>query len=93
MAGRALRGAAADRDLDAATAVVAEIGGTDKAIAVKVDVTDEEAIIATVHASSLAFGGVDLVVNNAGLSLSKALVDTTVADWDLMQLLLNSNNR
>jgi NAD(P)-dependent dehydrogenase (short-subunit alcohol dehydrogenase family) len=53
------------------------------AIAVKVDVTDEEAIIATVHASSLAFGGVDLVVNNAGLSLSKALVDTTVADWDL----------
>ena len=37
----------------------------------------------TVHASSLAFGGVDLVVNNAGLSLSKALVDTTVADWDL----------
>ena len=73
----------ADRDLDAATAVAAEIGGDDKAIAVKVDVTDEEAIIATVHASSLAFGGVDLVVNNAGLSLSKALVDTTVADWDL----------
>ena len=73
----------ADRDLDAASAVAAEIGGPDKAIAVKVDVTDEEAIIATVHASSLAFGGVDLVVNNAGLSLSKALVDTTVADWDL----------
>ena len=43
----------ADRDLDAATAVVAEIGGADKAIAVKVDVTDEEAIIATVHAWSL----------------------------------------
>ena len=73
----------ADRDLDAATAVAAEIGNSDKAIAVKVDVTDEDAIIATVHASSLAFGGVDLVVNNAGLSLSKALVDTTVADWDL----------
>ena len=31
----------------------------------------------------LAFGGLDLVVNNAGLSLSKALLDTTVADWDL----------
>lgn len=73
----------ADRDFDAATAVAAEIGGPDKAIAVKVDVTDEEAIITTVHASSLAFGGVDLVVNNAGLSLSKPLVDTTVADWDL----------
>jgi rhamnulose-1-phosphate aldolase/alcohol dehydrogenase len=73
----------ADRDLDAANAVATEIGGPDKAIAVKVDVTDEEAIIATVHASSLAFGGVDLLVNNAGLSLSKPLVETTVADWDL----------
>jgi NAD(P)-dependent dehydrogenase (short-subunit alcohol dehydrogenase family) len=32
---------------------------------------------------SLAFGGVDLVVSNAGLSISKSLLDTTVADWDL----------
>jgi len=73
----------ADRDFEAAQTVAAEIGNTDKAIAFKVDVTDESAITATVHAASLAFGGVDLVVNNAGLSLSKALVDTTVADWDL----------
>ena len=34
-------------------------------------------------AASLAFGGVDLVVNNAGLSISKPLLETTVADWDL----------
>lgn len=73
----------ADRDLNAAQAVAAEIGSSDKAIAFKVDVTDEAAIAATVHAASLAFGGVDLVVNNAGLSLSKALIDTTAADWDL----------
>ena len=32
---------------------------------------------------SLAFGGVDLVVNNAGLSISKPLLETTVEDWDL----------
>ena len=31
----------------------------------------------------LAFGGVDLVVNNAGLSLSKPLLETTEKDWDL----------
>ena len=31
----------------------------------------------------LAFGGVDLVVNNAGLSISKPLLETTVRDWDL----------
>ncbi|HEV7185592.1 MAG TPA: SDR family oxidoreductase, partial [Leifsonia sp.] len=36
-----------------------------------------------VDATLLAFGGLDLVVNNAGLSLSKSLLDTTVADWDL----------
>ena len=34
-------------------------------------------------AAALAFGGVDLVVNNAGLSLSKPLLETSVADWDL----------
>ena len=31
----------------------------------------------------LAFGGIDIVINNAGLSLSKSLLDTTIADWDL----------
>ena len=31
----------------------------------------------------LAFGGVDLVVNNAGLSISKPLLETTIRDWDL----------
>jgi NAD(P)-dependent dehydrogenase (short-subunit alcohol dehydrogenase family) len=36
-----------------------------------------------VDAALLAFGGLDLVVNNAGLSLSKSLLETTVADWDL----------
>ena len=38
---------------------------------------------AAVDATLLAFGGIDIVINNAGLSLSKALLDTTVADWDL----------
>ena len=38
---------------------------------------------AAVDAAVLAFGGLDLVVNNAGLSLSKSLLETTDADWDL----------
>ena len=33
--------------------------------------------------AALAFGGVDLVVSNAGLSISRPLLETTVADWDL----------
>ena len=38
---------------------------------------------ASIDAALLAFGGLDIVVNNAGLSLSKSLLETTVADWDL----------
>ena len=55
----------------------------DVAVGVQVDVSDEAAVQAMVDATVLAFGGVDLVVNNAGLSLSKPLLETTVADWDL----------
>ncbi|TQL40398.1 rhamnulose-1-phosphate aldolase/alcohol dehydrogenase [Homoserinimonas aerilata] len=73
----------ADLDLEKAQAAAAELGGTDVAIGIKADVTDERAVQAAVDATVLAFGGLDLVVNNAGLSLSKSLLETTVADWDL----------
>ena len=73
----------ADRDLETATAVAGEIGGSDAAIAVQADVTSAAAISAAVREAVLAFGGVDLVVNNAGLSISKPLLETTEADWDL----------
>jgi rhamnulose-1-phosphate aldolase/alcohol dehydrogenase len=73
----------ADRDAKAAVDVAEELGGPDVAVPVTVDVTDEDAVRAAVDAAVLAFGGVDLVVNNAGLSVSKPLLETTVADWDL----------
>ena len=73
----------ADLDAEKASAAAAEIGNADKAIGIAANVTDEDAVQAAVDAAVLAFGGLDLVVNNAGLSLSKALLDTTVADWDL----------
>lgn len=73
----------ADRDLPAAEIVAKGLGGSDKALAVQVDVTDEAQIIASIHATSLAFGGVDLIVNNAGLSIGKSLIDTSVTDWDI----------
>jgi rhamnulose-1-phosphate aldolase/alcohol dehydrogenase len=72
----------ADRDPSSAAAVADEIGGTDVAVPCTVDVTDEDAVRATLDATVLAFGGVDLVVNNAGLSVSKPLLETTAADWD-----------
>jgi rhamnulose-1-phosphate aldolase/alcohol dehydrogenase len=73
----------ADRDGEAASRVAGELGGTDVAIPVTADVTDETAVRAAVAAAVLAFGGVDLVVNNAGLSVSKPLLETSVQDWDL----------
>ncbi|WP_229402909.1 bifunctional aldolase/short-chain dehydrogenase [Micromonospora okii] len=73
----------ADRDTSSAEAVAREIGGPDQAIAVTADVTSAAAVAAAVRDAVLAFGGVDLVVNNAGLSLSKSLLETTDQDWDL----------
>ena len=78
----------ADKDAAAAEKVAASIGTGhiqpgDVAIAVTSDVTDETSVALAFSKGSLAFGGVDLVVSNAGLSISKSLLDTTVADWDL----------
>ncbi|PRX44603.1 rhamnulose-1-phosphate aldolase/alcohol dehydrogenase [Prauserella shujinwangii] len=75
--------AVADRDAEAAAQVAAEIGGADRAVAVAADVTDEAGVARAVADCALAFGGIDLVVNNAGLSISKPLLETTTADWDL----------
>lgn len=73
----------ADLDAENAAAVADALGGPDKAVAVTVDVTSEEQIAEAFKAAVLAFGGVDLVVNNAGISISKPLLETTVRDWDL----------
>ncbi|MGY1857209.1 bifunctional aldolase/short-chain dehydrogenase [Modestobacter sp. SYSU DS0290] len=73
----------ADLDLQKATDAAAEIGSADVAVGVAADVSDAEAVAAAFRSAVLAFGGVDLVVNNAGLSISKPLLETTEADWDL----------
>ncbi|MBW9214427.1 bifunctional aldolase/short-chain dehydrogenase [Mumia sp. zg.B53] len=73
----------ADLDLEKAQEAAAELGSTDVAVGVQVDVSDADAVQAAVDAAVLAFGGVDLVVNNAGLSLSRSLLETTEKDWDL----------
>ncbi|MFC8654985.1 bifunctional aldolase/short-chain dehydrogenase [Streptomyces parvus] len=77
-------------DLDAASgaAVAEELGGPDRAVAVTVDVTSEDQVAGAFAAAALAFGGVDLVVNNAGISISKPLAETTVRDWDLQHAVM-----
>lgn len=73
----------ADLSLEKAQEAADELGGSDVAVAVQVDVSNAGAVQAAVDAAVLAFGGVDLVVNNAGLSLSRSLLETTEKDWDL----------
>jgi rhamnulose-1-phosphate aldolase/alcohol dehydrogenase len=74
----------ADRDAQAAKTVAEGIGSADVAVPVSADVTSEDDVTAALASAALAFGGVDLVVNNAGLSISKPLTETTLADWDIL---------
>jgi NAD(P)-dependent dehydrogenase (short-subunit alcohol dehydrogenase family) len=78
----------ADRDLEGASAAAEQLGGADSALAVGVDVTDEASIREAVAEACATYGGVDLIVNDAGLSISKPLADTTAADWDLQHAVM-----
>jgi rhamnulose-1-phosphate aldolase/alcohol dehydrogenase len=74
----------ADLDLEKAQTAAAQLGNSDVAIGVAADVSNAAAVKAAVDATVLAFGGLDLVVNNAGLSIARSLLDTTEAEWDLL---------
>ena len=56
--------------------------GKDTAASVLLDVTNNETIEKAFDAAVLAFGGVDIVVNNAGISISKSITDHSIEDWD-----------
>jgi NAD(P)-dependent dehydrogenase (short-subunit alcohol dehydrogenase family) len=62
--------------------------GTDVFIGELLDVTDVNTIDKTFQAATLAFGGVDIIVNNAGLSISKPIEEHTEKDWDLLYYIL-----
>lgn len=58
--------------------------GKDAYAAALVDVTNAAQIESSLKVAALAFGGVDIIVNNAGLSISKPLEDHTEKDWDVL---------
>lgn len=70
----------ADLDVKGAEALAGEIG--EQAVGVEIDVADERSVDRALEAAVLAFGGVDLLVNNAGISISRPLAETTVQDYD-----------
>jgi len=63
--------------------VAADLGGPDVAVGVAMDVTDFDAVTAGIAAGVVAFGGIDLIVNNAGITRAGSLADTSLVDWDL----------
>ena len=74
-----------DRDGDAAERVAAEIaeaGG--RAMAVAASVTDEAEVAAMVHAATMAWGGVDILINNAGILRDKSFAKMDLADFRLV---------
>jgi NAD(P)-dependent dehydrogenase (short-subunit alcohol dehydrogenase family) len=76
-----------DINLEGAKKVAQELNDTYKmrrAIAVHCDVTSEAAVIAAMEQVIHAFGGLDIVVNNAGFAIAKPVTETTVDDWDKM---------
>ena len=68
--------------LQTATAEFVQLFGKDTAAAVQLDVTNVATISKAMEGAALAFGGVDIIVNNAGISISKTIADHGIEDWD-----------
>ncbi|HXA29481.1 MAG TPA: bifunctional rhamnulose-1-phosphate aldolase/short-chain dehydrogenase [Candidatus Angelobacter sp.] len=77
----------ADLDPADATALAAEIG--EQATSLPLDVTDEASVERAFDEACLRYGGVDLVVNNAGISVSQPLVEHSLADYERLHAVID----
>jgi rhamnulose-1-phosphate aldolase/alcohol dehydrogenase len=68
--------------LDGATADFTKSFGKDAVSSVLLNVTDESSTAKALDATCLSFGGVDIVVNNAGISISKSIAEHSLEEWD-----------
>jgi rhamnulose-1-phosphate aldolase/alcohol dehydrogenase len=68
--------------LNAATAELTKTGGSDFVRAVTLDVTNQDAVAAGFAAAAVEFGGIDILVSNAGLASSAPIEETTLALWN-----------
>src|SRR5579871_3918098 len=62
--------------------------GKDACSSVLLDVTNNDSIQKAFAATALAFGGVDIIVNNAGISISKPIAEHSIEDWDKLYNIL-----
>ncbi|ADX47556.1 3-hydroxybutyrate dehydrogenase [Paracidovorax avenae ATCC 19860] len=75
----------ADLNKDAATATADELKATGaQALGVAVDVTDEAQVDAAVEEAARAFGGIDILVSNAGIQIVQPVEEFSFADWKKM---------
>jgi NAD(P)-dependent dehydrogenase (short-subunit alcohol dehydrogenase family) len=77
----------ADLDEKGAAELAAELDG--QALAVRLDVSDEAQVEAAFRAAALAFGGVDLLINNAGISISRSLLETSLEDYERLHQVID----
>ena len=70
----------ADIDAESAKRVASDVGGG--ALGIAMDVTEEDEVIRGFQAAVLAFGGVDIVVSNAGVASSAPIEDTPLDLWE-----------
>lgn len=68
--------------LEGATADFSKTFGKDAVSCALLNVTNEKSAEKALDAACLAFGGVDIVVNNAGISISKSIAEHSLEDWD-----------
>lgn len=76
---------ATDIDLAGAEQLAAALNqqfGMGRAVAVRMDVTNEDSVRAAFIRAALAFGGIDIIVNNAGLASSAPITETSLAEWN-----------
>jgi rhamnulose-1-phosphate aldolase/alcohol dehydrogenase len=74
--------------LDTATEEFKQLFGKDAVSAALLNVTDEASITTAMQQAALAFGGVDIVVNNAGISISKSIAEHSIEEWDRLYNIL-----
>ncbi|MEY8752645.1 bifunctional aldolase/short-chain dehydrogenase [Alkalicoccobacillus gibsonii] len=76
----------ADLNLEGAQKVASEINeeyGEGRALAIQMDVTDEAAIVSAFAEVARTYGGLDMLVNNAGLATSSPFDETSLKEWNL----------
>ncbi|WP_288095930.1 bifunctional aldolase/short-chain dehydrogenase [Hydrotalea sp.] len=71
-----------DERLSTTTKKFQELFGKDSTVSVMLDVTSQLSISEALKMAAITFGGIDIVVNNAGISISKPIEEHNTEDWD-----------